>query len=128
MIIGGIFLIWIRSANVALDHNSPVVQAALTIACAYTSFVIAEGALHISGVLSTVAAALILAHKMWPHIVSKEAMHDIWHTLEYLGNNIVFYLAGSLTGATMSRISATDYVHLVVIYLMCNLIRGGLIF
>jgi NhaP-type Na+/H+ or K+/H+ antiporter len=128
MLIGAIFYLWIRAANNKFDHNSSVIQASVTICCCYSSFVVAEGALHISGVLSTVAAALILAHKMWPHVVDVEAMHDIWHMLEYLGNSIIFFLAGALTGQVMTKIEAEDYVHLLVIYIASGFIRGSLIF
>merc|ERR1740127_332288 len=83
MVIGFAFLLWIKSANNKLDHNSIVIQSSLTLCVAYSSFAIAEGAFHIFGVLATVAAALILAHKLWPHVVNKESMHDIWHMVEY---------------------------------------------
>lgn len=128
MIIGFIFFSWIKAASNKLDHNSTVIQASLTICCAYSSFVIAEGAFHISGVLATVASALVLAHKMWPFVVSKHAMHDVWHMLEYLGNTIIFFLAGALTGSTMLRIHFEDYVHLLVIYMAATFFRGGLLF
>lgn len=128
MLIGFVFFLWIKAANNKLDHSSSVIQASLTICCCYTSFVVAEGAFHISGVLSTVAAALVLAHKMWPHVVSDQAMLDTWHMLEYLGNSIIFFLAGALTGSVMARIQAEDYVHLIVIYVTATFIRGSLIF
>jgi len=68
MLTGAFFLIWIRLAKNRLHHNSGLIQISLTIACAYLSFIVAEGIFHISGVLSTVAASLVLAHKMWPEV------------------------------------------------------------
>lgn len=130
MVIGYAFLIWIKLANNKLNHDSIVIQTALTICIAYSSFALAEGAFHISGVLATVAAALIMAHKMWPNVVCKESMHDIWHMIEYFGNTIIFFLSGALTGRTMlsESIKFADYMHLIVIYILCQLIRGTLIF
>lgn len=83
----------------------------------------AEGIFHISGVLATVAAALVLAHYMWPVIVSKESMHTTWHMLEYLGNTLIFFLAGALTGKVMVHIPWGDYLHLIVIYIVLIVIR-----
>lgn len=96
--------------------------------CAYWSFLLSEGALHISGVLCTVTSALVLADKMWPVIVDKESMHHVWHMFEYLGNTVIFFLAGALTGNTMIVIPFVDYLHLLVIYVFACLVRGTVIF
>merc|ERR1719199_976955 len=128
MILGYFFYAWIRAANNKLHHHSSVIQIALTISCAYSSFIIAEGLFHISGVLSTVAAALVLAHKMWPEVTDKESMHTVWHIFEYLGNTVIFFLAGALTGHTMVKIAWEDYIHLIAIYACCLGVRGSLFF
>merc|ERR1719162_2276577 len=98
MMMGYFFYMWIRVAGDKFNHSSGTIQIALTLCCAYWSFIMAEGVFHISGVLATVAASLMLASLMWPHIVNEEAMHHVWHTLEALGNIIIFFLAGALTG------------------------------
>merc|ERR1719478_1562328 len=128
MVVGFVFYIWIRMASNKLQHSSEVIQITLTLACGYWSFIIAEGVLHISGVLACVAAALTLAHFMWPHIVSQGSMHHVWHMLENLGNIVIFFLVGSLTGKVMMEIDAIDYLHLLVLYIMLLICRGGLIF
>merc|ERR550514_1267105 len=64
---------------------------------------------------------------MWPVVVSKEAMHEVWHMLEFLGNTLIFFLAGALTGAVMTKVSSSDYVWLLVVYLVITLIRGGML-
>lgn len=127
MFIGAVFLAWICAASSKLDHHNVVIQVSLTLCCAYWSFIIAEGVFHISGVLATVAAALVLAHSMWPRVVSKKSMHDFWHMLEYLGNTIIFFLAGALTGKTMAQIPWIDYCHLMVIYLVLVVVRALLL-
>ena len=86
LVIGAIFSSWIRSAGNRLEHHSSQIQISLTLCCAYGSFVFAEGVIGVSGVLANVAAGLVLADTIWPKIVSKEAMHEVWHTIEYLGN------------------------------------------
>lgn len=123
MVIGWVFCGWIKKARNKLDSHSTMIQVSLTLCCAYWSFIMAEGVFHISGVLATVAAALVLAHRMWPVVVCKESMHTTWHMLEYLGNTLVFFLAGALTGKSMVHIHFDDYLHLLVIYLMLTVIR-----
>eukprot|EP00419_Tripos_fusus_P005874 CAMPEP_0172685854 /NCGR_PEP_ID=MMETSP1074-20121228/20531_1 /TAXON_ID=2916 /ORGANISM="Ceratium fusus, Strain PA161109" /LENGTH=1191 /DNA_ID=CAMNT_0013505075 /DNA_START=29 /DNA_END=3604 /DNA_ORIENTATION=+ len=134
-LIGGFFLMWIRAAKSKTNHSSNSIQVLLTIACAYSSFIVAEGVFGISGVLSTVAASLVLAHKGWPEIVNHETMHTIWHMLETIGNTIIFFLAGALTGKIFlaenaqgeKYIGPLEYMHLLVIYAVLVVLRTGLI-
>jgi sodium/hydrogen exchanger 10/11 len=105
-----------------------MIQITLTFVCAYWSFVFVEGVLTLSGVLATVASSLVLAHHMWPYIVSKESMHHVWHTFESLGNILIFSLAGALTGNIVVDIDAVDYLHLIVIYVFLTILRGAIIF
>merc|ERR1719424_1819185 len=65
---------------------------------------------------------------MWPYVVEYHAMLDFWHALEHLGNIIIFFLGGALTGAAMVVIDGADYINLVVIYAVLLILRGGLIF
>lgn len=88
----------------------------------------AEGVLHMSGVLATVASSLVLADHMWPHLVSKETLMHFWHCVEEIMNIIIFTLAGSLCGAVMVHIEYIDYANLLVIYVVLTVCRGLLIF
>eukprot|EP00928_Gymnodinium_smaydae_P000309 TRINITY_DN10115_c1_g3_i3.p1 TRINITY_DN10115_c1_g3~~TRINITY_DN10115_c1_g3_i3.p1 ORF type:complete len:1055 (-),score=222.61 TRINITY_DN10115_c1_g3_i3:276-2990(-) len=128
MCIGWFFVACIKASANKFEHSSRLIQVVGTICCAYWSFLIADGLLHISGALSCVSASLVLAHKMWPKIVDRESMHNFWHVFEYLGNSLIFLLAGALTGKSMVHIQREDYFHLVVIYLVLVVIRGGMIF
>merc|ERR1719356_1757287 len=93
-VIGIFYWLWIWAVNNKFHHQSAVIQIALTLACAYSSFLVAEGLLHLSGVLATVSSSLVLAHLMWPHVQNHHTMHTVWHMFEYLGNTIIFFLAG----------------------------------
>lgn len=123
LVIGVIFFMWIASAHNKLESHSSMIQISLSLSCAYWSFILAEGVLKMSGVLATVASALVLADKMWPIITSKESMHTVWHVFEYLGNSLIFFLAGALTGRSILFIAWSEYVHLIVIYIVTVLIR-----
>lgn len=126
--IGYFFFTWIRAAGNKFKHESSMIQISLTLCCAYWSFIIAEGVFHMSGVLATVASSLVLAHHMWPHIVSPDSLHHVWHAVESLGNIIIFFLAGAVTGMTMVDIDFINYLRLIVIYIVLTLVRGGLLF
>mmetsp|Transcript_21741 Transcript_21741/g.40384 ORF Transcript_21741/g.40384 Transcript_21741/m.40384 type:complete len:1398 (+) Transcript_21741:86-4279(+) len=124
MVVGYVFVLWIRNTSQLQHTHAGMIQISLTICCAYWSFIISEGVLKINGVLATVFAALVLAHQMWPAIIHKESMHTVWHTLEYLGNTIIFFLAGALTGKSSMYVSWKDYLHVIVIWITLMLIRG----
>jgi NhaP-type Na+/H+ or K+/H+ antiporter len=129
LFIGYFFFSWIRAARDKLDHHtSSMIQITLTLCCAYWSFIFVEGVLQLSGVLATVASSLVLAHHMWPYVVSEESMRHVWHTFDDLGNIIIFFLAGSITGANVVDIDPVDILNLFVIYVFLLFIRGLVIF
>jgi len=121
----GLVGLWlIRKSSDRLNHHSAIVQICVTLCAAYWSFLIAEGVFHLSGVLSTVTAALVMAHRMWPMLVAREAMLEIWHVVETVGNALVFFLAGSMTGATLVHtVYFVDYFWLLLVYIAVTLIR-----
>ena len=58
----------------------------------------------------------------------KESLNEVWHMLEYFGNTVLFFLAGSLISKSMFLIPFQDYLHLVYIYIMATIIRAIVIF
>mmetsp|Transcript_28786 Transcript_28786/g.53981 ORF Transcript_28786/g.53981 Transcript_28786/m.53981 type:complete len:1236 (-) Transcript_28786:77-3784(-) len=125
--IGYLFNLWIRASNNKLEHTSGLVQISLTISSAYGTFYLAEGLLGMSGVIATVGCAHVLAKKTWIVMVSRESVKTVWEMLEFFGNTLVFFLAGALTGKTMLHIPWGDYLHLLVLYIMLNIIRAFMI-
>mmetsp|Transcript_28634 Transcript_28634/g.72439 ORF Transcript_28634/g.72439 Transcript_28634/m.72439 type:complete len:970 (-) Transcript_28634:251-3160(-) len=124
--IGFIGFLWIRSASDKLSHSSSTIQICVTLACAYWSFIFAEGICRVSGVLSTVSAAAVLAAKMWPVLVERQAMQEIWHFIETFSNTLVFFLAGLLTGKGLPEYTAQDFLYAVIVYVAINIIRLGM--
>ena len=43
----------------------------------------------VPGVLTIVAAALVLAEYVWPSVCNEHTMLHFWHALEYVGNTIM---------------------------------------
>ena len=46
-------------------------------------FYVAEGVLHVSGVLAVVSMGAGLGATFWPLICSKETMQGVWHIFEW---------------------------------------------
>ena len=61
----------------------------------------AEGVLHVSGVLAVVSMGAGLGATFWPLICSKETMQGVWHIFEWLLNTFLFQLAGLIIGARL---------------------------
>mmetsp|Transcript_68281 Transcript_68281/g.191307 ORF Transcript_68281/g.191307 Transcript_68281/m.191307 type:complete len:899 (+) Transcript_68281:87-2783(+) len=121
--VGLVFFLWIRGASDKLWQKSSLVQIMLTIACAYWSYLLADGICRMSGVLSTVASALVLSYCMWPAVVEKKAMLEFWHVVETIGNTLVFFLAGMFTGQSMPHAEPQDYLWALAAYAMLTLVR-----
>uniref|UniRef100_A0A7S3NIQ1 Alpha-carbonic anhydrase domain-containing protein n=1 Tax=Aureoumbra lagunensis TaxID=44058 RepID=A0A7S3NIQ1_9STRA len=124
--IGGIACYWMQKASSRHSESDIIVQLAISLCCAYLSFFLGESTIKTSGILTTVASGLILAWRVWPVIVDHSAMEHVWHAIEYLGNTLIFSLAGVLTRrACFSRaINRREYFYLFILYFGVVIIRG----
>eukprot|EP00929_Paragymnodinium_shiwhaense_P075087 TRINITY_DN3839_c0_g1_i3.p1 TRINITY_DN3839_c0_g1~~TRINITY_DN3839_c0_g1_i3.p1 ORF type:complete len:1009 (+),score=126.20 TRINITY_DN3839_c0_g1_i3:174-3200(+) len=108
--------------------SDEMIQVVVTIACGYLAFFIAENELSTSGVLSTVSAGSVIAYFAWPRFVSREVVHVVWEAIEFIGNTIIFFLAGAiLARAVLSRshlLGWTDVLWLLVMYVCVFAIRA----
>jgi len=119
------FVWWIRGASNKFSHRSSLIQMLLTIACAYWAYLLADGICHMSGVLATVSAALVCAQYMWPSVVERQAMLEFWHVVETIGNTLVFFLAGMLTGQAIPHHEFRDFLWVLIIWAALTVIRLG---
>jgi CPA1 family monovalent cation:H+ antiporter len=97
---GGILVGWVLALVVcqvlgAVDAQAPV-EISLTTVLAYSSFLLAEHSLHVSGIMAVVAAGLTVGSygrsKISP---STEAyLHDFWDYAAWLANALIFLLVG----------------------------------
>merc|ERR1719408_325476 len=104
-----------------------MIQVVVTICCGYLCFFLSESELSTSGILSLVSSGFTLAYWAWPRFVSKEVVHTVWEAIEFVGNTMVFLLAGLLfADACLSRmdfILIGDLYWLLVMYLAAMVIR-----
>lgn len=113
-----------RLANRRVKDDDTTTQVALTISCAYISFFLAQYTLGLSGVLSCCSAGLVLAYLGPPLILQPEAMEVVWHTLEWVGNTLIFMIAGLIVGSkSIQNVVKEDFAAIIIVYCSMFVIR-----
>lgn len=161
---GFIAIRWLRIVNRPLIAEDMTVQIAITLVCAYLSFLTAQYYCDISGVLACSFAGGMLAWLGPPLILNHETvsnsacnlvyishrnihsfllfnvlnfgvnlifgqMHNVWDMLEWLGNTLIFILAGLIFGSrTLDNVAPIDWLYLIVLYIFLNLTRVVVVF
>merc|ERR1711861_32625 len=79
------------------DAVNTTTQFTATVIAAYGSFYFGtHGHLHVSEVLATVTASVVLARSAWPLIINKEGLITFWKMLGFIAETMIFFLAGSI--------------------------------
>jgi NhaP-type Na+/H+ or K+/H+ antiporter len=116
----------LKRASRKHDEADVVIQVAITVSTAYLSFFVAESEVGVSGVLCTVMAAIYLAQHSWPVMLSHESMESCWHLIEFIGNTLIFLLAGVITSRVLVKHSGQ--LHKVLgMWLVLVIIRAVMI-
>lgn len=107
--------------------SDAMIQVVGTICCGYLCFFFAESQFETSGVLTVVYGGITVALKAWPKVVSKDTMHIIWAAIQFIGNTLLFFVAGVIFGNSLFErlpdLSRNDVADLVFLYLVVQLIR-----
>jgi CPA1 family monovalent cation:H+ antiporter len=92
---GGLF-IGIVSAMLRVTSQSGVAQVGITVAIAFSSFIVAEHWLHVSGVLSTLTVGLYLGQRARLELNrdALHSMHNLWEFVALSANSLVFLAVG----------------------------------
>ncbi len=105
--------------------NDPMVEIALTVVIGYTAMFVAEGMLHVSGVMAIVAAGLWLGGpgrtKVSPEV--SHFLHHFWELLAYLANTLIFFLVGTVIGTQADSAGWMDLGLILVLYTCIMIIR-----
>ena len=84
---------WIAINFIHVILNDALSEVAITLVVAYGSFVIAESAFHVSGVLAVVAAGMYMAlYRSEVSASVADFMHETWELLSYLLNTTLLLL------------------------------------
>ena len=126
----GLALGMIVAAIIGRVFNDALVEITLTIVTAYASMLIAEAALHVSGVMAIVTAGLYLAGpgrtRISPEV--KHFLHQFWEMVSYLANTMIFFLVGLVVAAQFQHASLSDVGMIIAAYLGVMAIRFAITF
>ena len=83
--------------------------------------------------MATVAAALMISGYGWPFFTNRAVIEQVWHTMEFIMNTVLFGLSGQILGALVfeswsnpatADIEPKDILYVLVLYLLCIVIRA----
>lgn len=98
-----------RGAMIILPRlgESDAAIASVTVSLAYSSYIIADQYLHVSGVISVVMAALTVAAYGPTHLHPRQwtALRQLWTQLEFWSNCLIFILASMLAANVLAQIT-----------------------
>ncbi len=108
-------------------------EITLTVALAYLAFFIPEHYLHVSGVVSCVAAALTVGAlgrtQMSPH--TYEQLEGVWGQLGFWANSLIFIMAAMLVPRILANTNLVDLGLILAVYFATLVARaivvGGLL-
>ncbi|GAB6043375.1 cation:proton antiporter [Endothiovibrio diazotrophicus] len=98
--LGGVLVGWLLALATGWllggVEGDPYIEISLTTILAYSSFLIAEEAFHVSGVMSTVAAAITMGGwgrtKISPSVA--DYLEHFWEYMAFVANALIFLLVG----------------------------------
>lgn len=114
----GFVLALITAWVLARTFNDPLVEITATLVLAYVAMWVAEGLLHVSGVMALVAAGLWMGGPART-TVSPEVghfLHQFWGLLAHLANTLIFFLVGLIIGKHFQHATAMDFGIIVVVW------------
>ncbi|MFH5799381.1 Na+/H+ antiporter [Haladaptatus sp. CMAA 1911] len=86
--------------RVMVNLDEHMTEIVLTLILAYGSFLLAEHYLHVSGVIATVTAGLLIGNRGAEYAMSpqtKISVFNTWDTAAFLVNTLIFVLIGAKT-------------------------------
>ena len=126
----GAVLTFLLSGWIARLFNDPMSEITLTLILAYLSMIIAEGLLHVSGVMAVVVSGLWMSSsgrtKISPEV--EHFLHRFWGTLGYIANTLIFFLVGFVIAKEMDQATFRDVALVVGAYAGVMAIRTLLVF
>lgn len=114
----GVVLSIIVSRWIGRTFNDPMTEITLTLVLAYSAMVVAEGMLHVSGVMAVVVSGLWMSSvgrtKVSPEVA--HFLHRFWEMLGYIANTLIFFLVGLVIAHQVEHARLVDFVMIGVAY------------
>jgi Na+/H+ antiporter len=126
----GLVLAIFVSNWISRTFNDPLVEITLTIVLAYAAMVVAEGFLHVSGVMAVVTAGLWMSAKGKTRISPEVShfLHQFWEMLAYIANTLIFYLVGLVIATQVHSARALDFLLIAIAWAGIVVIRFAVVF
>jgi len=126
----GLILALVLSKWIEKLFNDPLSEITLTLVLAYAAMIIAEGFLHVSGVMAVVVAGLWMGGTGKTQISPEVShfLHRFWETLGYIANTLIFFLVGLVIATQIEQASLSDVIVVLAAYVAVMLIRFGLVY
>ena len=125
-VIVGLIMARIFAWVIAHVQQIALVEVTLTIALAYLSYLVAEHYLHVSGVMATVTAALVMGSFGRTSISSQgwHLLQETWENLGFWANSLIFVLVGMAVPQILSFMTIQLAFVLVIALLSAFAARG----
>lgn len=126
----GLFIAWSVSAMIARTFNDPLIEISLTIVAAYGAMFVAEGLLHVSGVMAVVTAGLYMSGP-GQTLISPEVrhfLHRFWTMITHIANTLIFFLVGLIIAAQHHSAQPIDYAIIALVFVGVVVLRFAIIF
>lgn len=106
-----------------------MVQNSVIILSAYITFILAQGYLHLSGVIALVAFGLEMTYhgKIRFSPRANEFTEKFWDLASFIANTIVFIIVGTII-AVKVKVTWVSIAVMIGVYLGVNLIRAAVVF
>lgn len=121
----GLIMAKIAATIIGLTFNDAIIEISLTIVTAYGAMFVAEGLMHVSGVMAVVSAGLYLSGPGQTQI-SPEVKHFLdafWSMVAHIANTLIFFLVGIVIAAQHDQASFVDYEIIALVFLGVVAIR-----
>lgn len=105
-------------------NSEEVIQNSVIILAAYTTFILSQFYLGVSGVIALVAFGLTISYKGRPRLKPQvnEFMEKFWELLAHIANTLVFIIVGIVIAEKVD-VTWTNIGILILLYIGLNLIR-----
>lgn len=133
VVVGGAFvgmlIAWLCIRFITKVQGDELIQNSVIIVAAYTTFLVAQSYLDVSGVIALVAFGLTLTYigrpKLKPQV--NKFMRQFWELATYIANTLIFIVVGIVI-AVQVHFTWMDLLILLAVYVGINLIRTLVIF
>ncbi len=126
----GLCIAWAVSSIISRTFNDAIIEISLTIVAAYGAMLVAEGLLHVSGVMAVVTTGLYLSGP-GQTLISPEVrhfLHRFWAMVTHIANTLIFFLVGLIIAAQLHSASLIDYEIILFTFVGVVVLRFAITF